>query len=46
VETYLERGLPWFELYDEDCGDVAVPDTLKRVKSIDAIDAARTAADR
>jgi hypothetical protein len=43
VETYLERGFPWFELYDEDRGDVAAPDSLKRVKSIDAIDAARSA---
>jgi hypothetical protein len=42
VETYLERGFPWFELYEEDRGDVAAPDTLKRIKSIDAIDAARS----
>jgi hypothetical protein len=42
VETYLERGFPWFELYDEARGDVAAPDSLKRVKSIDAIDAAES----
>jgi hypothetical protein len=44
VETYLERGFPWFELYDEDRGDVAAPDPLKRIKSVDAIDAAQAAA--
>lgn len=44
VETYLERGFPWFDLYDETRGDVAAPDSLKRVKSVDAIDAARAAA--
>jgi hypothetical protein len=44
VETYVERGFPWFDLYDEDRGDVAAPDPLRRIKSVDAIDAAQAAA--
>jgi hypothetical protein len=35
AETYTEWGLPWFDLYDDDLGDVAPPDLLKRLRSID-----------
>jgi hypothetical protein len=43
VETYLERGLPWFDLYDEERGDVVAPNAFKGVKSVESIDAARSA---
>lgn len=36
AQLYTARGLPWFELYDEGRGDVAPPDALARVRSIDA----------
>ncbi|MFL6281187.1 MAG: hypothetical protein ACJ731_13805 [Vicinamibacterales bacterium] len=32
--TYTAAGLPWFELYDEQAGDLAPPETLARIKSI------------
>ena len=41
AETYTEWGLPWFDLYDEDLGDVAAPDRLKGVRSVDDIQRAR-----
>jgi hypothetical protein len=34
ARTYTEYGLPWFELYDEHCRDVAAPEVLKRAKSV------------
>ncbi len=34
AQTYIERGFPWFELYDELEGDVESPDTLARTKSV------------
>lgn len=37
ARTYTAHGLPWFELYDEGRGDVAPPDTLARVQSIDSM---------
>jgi hypothetical protein len=30
--TYEAYGLPWFELYDEDRGDVPAPDALRAVR--------------
>jgi hypothetical protein len=41
ARTYTEYGLPWFELYDEDRGDVAPSAELAGVKSIKDIDAAK-----
>jgi hypothetical protein len=38
ARTYIERGFPWFDLYDEDEGDVARPDQLAGVKSLREID--------
>ena len=38
VQTYIERGFPWFDLYDEAEADVARPDELAGVKSIKEID--------
>lgn len=32
--TYTRYGLPWFALYDEHRRDIAVPDELRRVKSL------------
>jgi hypothetical protein len=32
--TYTEHGLPWFDLYDEDRGDVPPPPELQEVKSV------------
>ena len=39
ARTYTEHGLPWFDLYDEERGDVAAPDKLAAVKSVRAKDA-------
>jgi hypothetical protein len=36
--TYTEWGLPWFDLYDEDLGDIAAPDRLRKVKSVDEME--------
>jgi hypothetical protein len=38
AQTYIERGFPWFDLYDEAEGDVARPGELAGVKSIREID--------
>jgi hypothetical protein len=38
ARTYIERGFPWFDLYDEGEGDVARPDQLAGVKSVREID--------
>ncbi len=34
AETYLEAGLPWFDLYDDGLGDVEAPDALRNVQSV------------
>lgn len=34
AESYVEFGLPWFEIYDEDRGDVTPGDRLARVESV------------
>jgi hypothetical protein len=34
--TYTENGFPWFDLYDEEKGDVAAPRRLAGVKSVRA----------
>ena len=34
ARTYTEHGLPWFQLYDEDLGDIAPTAGLERVKSV------------
>ena len=34
AKVYTEHGLPWFELYDADSGDVAASETLGGVKSV------------
>ena len=31
---YAEHGLPWFEIYDADLGDVVAPEALRRVESL------------
>jgi hypothetical protein len=41
ARAYTEHGLPWFTLYDEAKGTIAAAETLARVRSIGAIDAAR-----
>lgn len=38
ARTYTEYGLPWFDLYDEQKGDVAAPDTLADIKSVKQMD--------
>lgn len=38
AKTYTQFGLPWFDLYDEEMGDLPLSDKLKRVKSIRDID--------
>jgi hypothetical protein len=41
AQLYAEHGLPWFDLYDEERGNVAPTRELKRAKSISQIDAER-----
>jgi hypothetical protein len=38
ARTYTEYGLPWFELYDEEKGDVAGSEILGGIKSAKGID--------
>jgi hypothetical protein len=39
ARSYGESHLPWFDLYDEDKGDIAPADALKRVRSVTELDA-------
>jgi hypothetical protein len=39
AQSYAQHKLPWFDLYDEQMGDVDAPETLKGVKSIKEMDA-------
>ncbi len=39
AETYTEYGLPWFELYAKDLGDIPASEELKKVKSLGELDA-------
>ena len=39
AETYTEYGLPWFELYAKDLGDIQAGEELKKVKSVGELDA-------
>jgi hypothetical protein len=34
AQTYTENGLPWYDLYEEDLGDVPAPRRLTAVKSV------------
>jgi hypothetical protein len=34
VRTYIEAGLPWFDVYDDGLGDISPPDALKGVSSV------------
>lgn len=38
ARTYTEYGMPWFELYDEEKGDVAPSGRLAKVKSVKQMD--------
>jgi hypothetical protein len=38
ARTYTQHGYPWFDIYDEDKGDVKPSDTLKGVKSVKGMD--------
>lgn len=38
AKTYTQYGFPWFDLYDEDLGDITVPETFKKIKTIKEID--------
>jgi hypothetical protein len=39
AKTYERYGFPWYDLYDDGMGDIAAPDALKGVKSIQEMDA-------
>ncbi len=39
ARSYAESGLPWFDLYDEDKGDIAPADALTTVRSVKDLDA-------
>lgn len=39
AKTYTECGLPWFELYAKDLGDIPAGEELKKVKSVGELDA-------
>jgi hypothetical protein len=41
AKAYADRGLPWFDLYDETRGDIAVPERFVSVGTIAANDAKR-----
>lgn len=34
TETYIEYGLPWFDYYDADAGDIPATETLANLKSV------------
>jgi hypothetical protein len=37
ADTYTTYGLPWFDLYDEDLGDLDTSKSLAGVKSVDEL---------
>ncbi|MFN8372475.1 MAG: hypothetical protein U0694_06315 [Anaerolineae bacterium] len=39
AQTYAQHHLPWFDLYDDQMGDIDAPGALKGVKSIKEMDA-------
>lgn len=39
AQTYAQHGYPWYDLYDEDRGDIAASGTLGNVRSVKEIDA-------
>ncbi len=39
ARSYAESHLPWFDLYDEDKGDIAPADALSKVRSVKELDA-------
>jgi hypothetical protein len=39
AHTYAERGLPWFELYDEDLGDLGASELLEQAATLAEQDA-------
>jgi hypothetical protein len=41
AELYTQHGLPWFDLYDEDRGDLKASKKLAKVKSVQEIEAER-----
>jgi hypothetical protein len=41
AKTYTEYGLPWFDLYDEQKGDLPTSERLKGIKSIQEIERSR-----
>jgi hypothetical protein len=41
ARLYTEHGFPWFDLYDEDKGDLPASKKLKKVKSIKKMDKAK-----
>jgi hypothetical protein len=43
AQTYTQHGLPWFNLFDEEAGDVAAAERLRQVMSIKEQDAERGA---
>jgi hypothetical protein len=40
-QTYARYGLPWFDLYDEEAGDLTAPERLAKVRSVREQDAER-----
>jgi hypothetical protein len=41
AQTYTQHGLPWFDLYDEEAGDLAAAERLRQVRSITESDVER-----
>jgi hypothetical protein len=37
VQTYINAGLPWFDLYDDHLGDIEPSGALAKVKSVDEV---------
>ena len=44
AKTYTDYGLPWFDLYDEELGDIAGSEKLAQVKTVREKDAERSGA--
>ena len=44
AKTYTDYGLPWFDLYDEELGDIAGSEKLAQVKTVREKDAERKGA--
>lgn len=38
AKTYAQQGLPWFDIYDDNMGDIESPTVLQQVKPVKEMD--------